>query len=143
MAVLYPSQEWCDAWKVAINGSERVAETGTKWGVGWNGSWVFEVLPGSGLEETHYVYLEPEPGTGKCKDSRELKDPSEVEAGFLCTGDYGAFKEVVKGEKDFIEGVVKGIFTLKGDMSKVMRNAKFIRAVADSISSFEASYLGE
>jgi hypothetical protein len=49
----------------------------------------------------------------------------------------------VRGEKDFIEGVVKGIFKVKGDMSKIMRNAKFIRAVADSISSFEASYLGE
>jgi len=50
---------------------------------------------------------------------------------------------VVKGERDFIEGVVKGVFKLNGDMSKVMRNAKWIRAVANSISSFEASYLGE
>ncbi len=143
MAVLYPSQEWCDAWKEAIDNSERVAETGKSWGVGWNGSWVFELTPGSGLEETVYVYLDPESGTGKCKDSRILKDSSEVDYGFLCTGEYGEFKFVVKGEKDFIEGVVKGIFKVKGDMSKIMRNAKFIRAVADSISSFEASYLGE
>lgn len=143
MAVLYPSREWCDAWKGAINNSERVAETGKSWGVGWNGNFVFELLPGSGLEETVFVYLEPESGTGKCKDARVIEDPSEVEAGFLCTGAYGDFKEVVKGEKDFIEGVVKGVFKMKGDMSKIMRNAKFIRAVADSISSFEADYLGE
>jgi putative sterol carrier protein len=50
---------------------------------------------------------------------------------------------VVKGKKDFIEGVMKGIFKIKGDMSKIMRNAKFIRAVANSISSFKATYLGE
>jgi len=50
---------------------------------------------------------------------------------------------VVKGEKDFIEGVVRGIFKLKGDTSKIMRNAKFIRAVSASISSFRSEYLGE
>jgi putative sterol carrier protein len=141
MAVLYPSQEWCDAWKEAINNDEAVAEHGKNWGVGFNGNFVFELLPGGGLEETTYVYLEAE--AGKCTDARIISDPSEVDAGFIASGSYADYKPVVKGEADFIEGVVKGIFKLKGDMGKIMRNAKFIRAVANSISSFEAEYLGE
>ena len=72
-----------------------------------------------------------------------LKDPSERDPGFFVVGKYGDFKDVVKGDKDFIEGVVKGIFKLKGDMAKIMRNAKFIRAVANSISSFPNEHLGE
>lgn len=143
MAVLYPSQEWCDAWKDALNNSDKVKEVAGAWGVGWNGNFVFEVTPGAGLEETEYLYIEPVDGGRQASDCRVIGDPSEVDAGFHCTGSYEEFKYVVKGERDFIEGVVKGVFRLNGDMSKIMRNAKWIRAVANSISSFEASYLGE
>lgn len=141
MAVLYPSQEWCEAWQNALNNDEAVAETGKNWGVDFNGNFIFEVQPGGGLDQTEYVYLEA--AAGKCSDARLVKDPSEVDPGFYVIGSYADFKPVVKGEKDFIEGVVKGIFKLKGDMSKIMRNAKFIRAVANSISSFENEYLGD
>lgn len=138
---LYPSQEWCDEWKNALNNDSAVAETGKNWGVGFNGNWVFQIEPGAGLDNVTYVYLETE--AGKCSDAHILDDPSEKDPGFFVIGSYADFKSVVKGEKDFIEGVVKGIFKLKGDMAKIMRNAKFIRAVANSISSFENEYLGE
>ena len=141
MAVLYPSQEWCDEWKKAINDSQAVAETGKNWGADFNGSWLFEIQPGGGLEKTSYVYLDAK--NGKCTDARLLQDPSGVNPGFHATGSYVEYKEVVKGKKDFIEGVMKGTFKIKGDMSRIMRNAKFIRAVANSISSFSATYLGE
>ena len=141
MAVLYPTQEWCYEWKTAINNSPAVAETGKNWGADFNGSWLFEIQPGGGLEKATYVYLDAK--NGKCTDARMIHDPSEVNPGFYATGSYVDFKEAVKGKKDFIEGVMRGVFKLKGDMSKIMRNAKFIRAVANSLSSFEATYLGE
>jgi len=138
---LYPSQEWCEEWKNALNNDPAVAETGKNWGVGFNGNWIFQIEPGGGLEKTVYVYLEA--SAGKCTDAQILADPSSKDPGFFVIGSYSDFKPVVKGEKDFIEGVVKGIFKLKGDMAKIMRNAKFIRAVANSISSFKNEYLGE
>ena len=138
---LYPSQEWCDKWKNALNNDPAVAETGKSWGQGFKGSLLFKVTPGGGLEKTAYLYIDAL--EGKCTDARMVDDPSEVDIGFLVTGTYVDFKPIVKGEKDFIEGVVKGIMKLEGDMSKIMRNAKFIRAVANSISSFESEYLGE
>ncbi len=138
---LYPSDEWCQKWQEALNNDPVVAETGANWGVDFNGNWVFELTPGDGLQETTHVYLEA--SAGKCSDARMLDDPQAKDPGFFVTGSYGDFKEVVKGHKDFIEGVVQGKFKLKGDMSKIMRNAKFIRAVANSISSFENEYLGE
>lgn len=138
---LYPSQEWCDAWKKALNKDPAVAETGKNWGVGFNGNWIFRIEPGAGLDKTTFVYLEA--AAGKCTDACILEDPSTKNPGFLVIGSYADFKAVVKGEKDFIEGVVKGVLKLKGDMSKIMRNAKFIRAVANSISSFKNEYLGD
>ena len=138
---LYPSQAWCDEWKEAINSDQRVADTGAKWGVSFNGNWLFEVTTGGGLEETVYLYLVAT--EGKCSDARMLTDPSEVEPGFFVTGSYTDFKPVVKGESDFLAAVVKGTFKLRGDMLKIMQFARFVRAVANSISSFESEYLGE
>jgi len=138
---IYPSQEWCDEWKIAINADEAIKKTGKSWGVGFNGNWLFVVTAGAGLEETAYVYLEA--AAGECSDARILENSSEVEPGFVVTGSYADFKSVVKGEQDFLAGVMKGTFKIKGDMVKIMRNAKFIRAVANSISSFKSEYLGE
>lgn len=138
---LYPSQAWCDEWKDAINADQRVADTGKKWGVGFNGNWLFEVTPGGGLEKTVYLYMEA--AEGKCSDARMIADPSEVEPGFFVTGSYADFKPVVNGEGDFLAAVVKGTFKLRGEMVKIMQFARFIRAVANSISSFESEYLGE
>ena len=138
---IYPSQEWCDEWKNAINNDEAVAKTGKKWGVDFNGNFLFKITPGGGLEETVYVYLEA--AAGKCSDARMLDDPSEEEPGFVVTGSYADFKPVVKGEADFIAAVVKGVFKMQGDIFKIMQNTKFFRAVANSISSFESEYLGE
>lgn len=138
--VLYPSQAWCDEWKKAINEDQAIAKTGGTWGDGFNGNWLFIVQPGSGLVETAYIFLDA--AGGQCSDARMLDNPDEVEPGFVVTGSYPDYKAVVKGEADFLAGVVKGTFKIKGDMTKIMRYAKFIRAVANSISSFESEYLG-
>jgi putative sterol carrier protein len=138
---LYPSQEWCDAWKEAINADQAISKTGQKWGVDFNGNWLFILTPGGSLAETVYIFLES--AAGKCTDARMLDDPADLKAGFTVTGSYEDFKSVVKGEKDFLALVVRGTFKLHGDMAKIMRFARFIRAVANSISSFESEYLGE
>jgi len=141
MAVLYPSNEWCQEWKNAINNSEGMAESGKNWGIDFNGNWLFEVTQGGGLDKTIYMYLEAK--AGKCTDCRLIESPSEVDAGFYCTGPYESFKSVIKGDNDFIEGVMRGAFKLKGNMMKIMMHAKFIRAVANSLSSFESTFLSE
>ena len=141
MAVLFPSNEWCQEWKKAINGSDAIAEAGKNWGSDFNGNWLFEITSGGGLDQNTYLYLET--SEGKCSDSRLIENPSDVEAGFFCMGPYESFKSVVKGERDFIEGFVKGIFKLKGDMTKIMLNVGFIRALANSLSTFESNFLGE
>jgi putative sterol carrier protein len=138
---LYPSQAWCDEWKEAINADEAIAKSGKNWGVGFNGNWLFEITPGSGLEKKTFVYLEA--SEGKCSNACILDGLPEGKTGFHVTGSYADFKSVVKGDNDFLALVVKGTFKLQGDMFRLMRNAKFIRAVANSISSFESEYLGE
>jgi putative sterol carrier protein len=141
MAALYPSQEWCDEWKKAINSSSTIREAGKNWGVGFNGNMVFEIRPGGGLETTSHIFIAA--AEGECTECKVIDDPLTVQYGFYVKGNHSDFKEVVKGNKDFLAGVVTGVFKLEGPMLKIMNHAKFVRAVANSISSFEAEYLGE
>jgi putative sterol carrier protein len=138
---LYPSQAWCDEWQTAINNDPAVRETGQNWGAGFNGNWLFEVTPGGGLEDTVYIYLAV--SAGECREAHMLADPAGADAGFHVTGSYPDFKQVVKGEADFIAGVVKRRFRVQGDVGRIMRNSRFIRAVANTFSAFESEYLGE
>ena len=141
MALLYPSNEWCQEWKNVINSSDATKEAGKDWGVDFIGNWIFEITPGSGLDKTTYVYLEAK--AGECTDARLIDNPSEVEVGFYCTGSYEEFKAAVKGKKDFIQGVVRGTFKLKGNMMKIMKYGGFIRTVANSLQGIDSEFLGE
>ena len=141
MAVLYPSNEWAEAFCKAINNDETCAEKGKKWGVDFKGDFLFELQPGSGLEKTTYVYIPLK--AGKCEGARLIDDPSEVDQGILCIGPYEEFKAIVKGELDFIDELIKGKLKLKGDMTKVVRNAMFLRAVSGLLKSIETTFLGE
>jgi putative sterol carrier protein len=124
-----------------MNNDQACVENGKNWALDFPGDFLFEVNPGSGLDKTIYVYANIK--GGKCLELKMLDNPGNIQPGFYVTGSYSEFKPVVKGEKDFIEGVVRGLLKLKGDTSKIMRNAKYIRAMAASISSFKSEYLGE
>ncbi len=141
MGVLYPSQEWADALSRLINESKAVEEHGKNWGAGFKGDFLFEIQPGAGLEKTTYFYLDFE--SGKARDSKVTEQKPNVDPGYVVTGTYANWKPVVKGQRDFVECVIKGDLKLDGDMAKVMRNAKFIRAVADALNKVDSSYLGE
>ncbi|MEW6442280.1 MAG: SCP2 sterol-binding domain-containing protein [bacterium] len=141
MGVLYPSQQWAEALAKAINGNAQAQELGKNWGTDFNGSFLFEITPGSGLNETQYFYLNLK--GGKALEARMVQGRSDVTPGYLVTATYADWKPVVKGQKDFVEGIIKGIFKVDGDMSKIMKNAKFVRAVANSLSNVPSEYLGE
>ena len=40
---IYPSQEWCDEWKKAVNEDQAISKTVGKWGVEFNGNWLFVI----------------------------------------------------------------------------------------------------
>jgi putative sterol carrier protein len=141
MGVLYPSQGWADALAKVINESKGVEEYGKTWGVGFKGDFLFEIQPGAGLEKTTYFYLNF--ASGKAVDSKVAEQRPNVDPGYVVSGTYANWKPVVKGQKDFVESVIKGQLKLDGDMGKVMRNAKFIRAVAEALNKVDAEYLGE
>lgn len=142
MNVLFPSQDWADAIAAAITNSKDTEEHGKNWGVGFNGSFLFEISPGSGLDKDMYFYMDLK--QGKASDAvMKPEKPTTIDPGFVITGSYGDWKLIVSSKLDLMEAIIKGTFTVRGDMGKIMRNAKFVRAVANLLSTIQTSYLGE
>jgi len=142
MTVVYPSMEWCQAAKSALNNNSELLKLGKKWGIGFNGDWLYELEPGGGLEETAYVFIRYK--AGECQGIKMVNDPSEVDAGFHVKGAYSDFKDLLMGKKEFIEGMVKAKFRkVKGDGKQLMRNAKFSKVFTETLRSVDAEFLGE
>ena len=141
MGVLFPSQPWADSLKKVLNEDKPFEEHGKTWGVEFKGDFLFEIQAGAGLEKTTYLYLNLK--DGKVLDSIIYEDKPELDTGYVVSASYANWKPPVKGQKDFIECIIRGQLKLDGDMGRFMRYAKFARALADALDKVDAEYLGE
>lgn len=142
MAVLYPSDKWCEAARDALNNNPELIRLGQKWGVGFNGDWIYEIEPGAGLEKTTYLFIQYK--AGKCQNAAMVSDPSKVECGFHVKGAYADFKDVMAGKKEFIEGMVRAKFKkVTGDGKHLMRNAKFSKVFTETLRSIDTVFLDD
>ena len=150
---LFPTTEFGRKYFEMCNSSEEFAKSGKGWGVDFNGDWcyVFENIPLEKVDmeklpenvkkeaeefiinNTIYAYYETK--DGKYLSWRPLKDPKDAEkAGFIYSGDYGFWKEILTGKTDPIKAVMSGKMKLKGDMSKVLKKMKFILAMQKCVA---------
>ena len=157
----FPSQEWFDAYKEAINNSDEYAESSEGWGVDFNGDFIFKVtnmpvddldidaMPediqdeldeyieehdGEGYVGHSYVGLED----GECTGAELIHGPDDVDAGFILEGTYDNWVELTKGNIGAVDGMMSGKFDLDGDMQKVLQytdSATLLTEVAAGINS--------
>lgn len=159
--VLYPSKEWLEEYCKMLNQSKEYKEAGKGWGVGWNGDFIFQIenipidkisvedLPADLAKElkeyvingTSYSYVQLK--DGECKGVGLLKDPKEVEVGFIQKGPYENWKKLTKGELDPTRALLARKFKLEGDMAKVMRYARAANLMTKISSSIKTEFIDE
>lgn len=159
--VLYPSKEWLEEYCKMLNQSKEYKEAGKGWGVGWNGDFIFQIenipidkisiedLPADLAKElkeyivngTSYSLIQLK--DGECKGTRPLKDPKEVEVGFIMKGSYENWKKMTKGEIDATRGLLTRKFKLEGSMAKVMRYTRASSIMTNISSSIKTEFIDE
>ena len=135
---MFPSQDWCDAWKVFLNDSEDVAKHGKNWGTTFNGNMLLEIQPGGGLDQKAYLYCEA--AGGSCSDVKVADGPDGFDVGFVVTGTYPNYVKVIQGKKDFTTSVLQGILKLQGNIALVMQNPKYIEAVSATFTKLDSEF---
>ena len=159
--VLYPSKEWLEEYRKMLNQSKEYKEAGKGWGVGWNGDFIFQIenIPidkisvedltadqAKELKEyiingTSYSYIQLK--DGECKGARPLKDPKEVEVGFIMKGPYENWKKLTKGEIDATRALLTRQFKLEGNMAKVMQYTRAATIMTNISSSIKTEFIDE
>jgi len=159
--VLFPTKEWLEEYGKKLNQSKEYKEAGKGWGVGRNGDFIFQIenipvdkvsvkdLPADLAKQMKeyiingtscsYIQLKD----GECKGTRVLKDPKEVEAGFIMKGDYENWKKMIRGEIGAIRGLLTRKFKLEGSMAKVMQYTRAATIMTEISSSIQTEFVDE
>jgi putative sterol carrier protein len=138
MAKEYPTEEWFEAWREAVNNNEEYAQKASDWGVDFNGDYVFGIESDDRLPEDKYFYIGLE--GGKCTGVEEIEDPSQVDVGFVYRGNYSDFVKLNEGDLDPIEAMMSGIFSIDGDMQKILQYSDSANVISEIGREIDTEY---
>jgi len=142
--IVFPSQDWFDAYREIVNDHDEYQEKSAGWGVDFNGNFIFKMteMPIDDLdmdampedlrtELDQYVNETGDEGyvglsfvgleDGECIEARLVESEAEVDNGFKLTGTYDSWVEMMEGEIGAVDGMMSGKFELDGDMQKVLQ----------------------
>lgn len=130
--------EWIDEWQGKMNASEEYEEAGQDWGVGFNGSFIFEVEPDAGLETPLYFFIDPVDGT--IKEARTTDSPEAEDWGFWFSGPYSNWKQLITGEVGAIDGLMSGAFNIDGDMQKILQYSQASKIMTGMAAEIDTDF---
>jgi putative sterol carrier protein len=132
---IFATQEWLDEIAKLLNDDPAYAE-GAK---DWEGDFLYIIEPDEVEPNPGYYYIDLY--HGKCRKAVILKDPSEVKAEFELSATYSVWKKILSGELDGNKAMMTRKMKLKGNITKVMRNAKAGQAYAKALAPLKTEYV--
>lgn len=140
VAYKFPSAEWTDAYKDAVNANEKYREAGKDWTFGAV-AMVIEQDEGIGISEDTGMILDVH--QGQCRGTEFVKGMDAVESSpFIIVAPYSRWKEVINGELDPIKAMMQNKLKLKkGHLPTILRFVESNRQLVESASRVETEFL--
>src|SRR5258708_11110290 len=104
MSFTFPSDEWAQAFKPAINASAAYRAAAATWSFG-PVALVAKADPAIGLPEDIGIWLELD--RGECRDVRMVDRAEAEKAPFCITGEYARWKAVIRKQLDPIKAMMQ------------------------------------
>ena len=135
----FPSKEWTEALKVALNNDRAYREAGKPWTFG-SVAMVVRSDPANGLEKDAGMILDVH--QGECRGARFVEGVDDsVEAEFVIVASYARWKEVIERKLDPIRGMMEGKLKLvRGDLPTMIRFVEPARIVVASASKVPTDF---
>ncbi len=115
MKIKFPSDEWIKELSRQLNASSAYEYSARA----WEGDFIFIVEPDGEYKETAYLYLDL--FHGKSPSARQLANEADQKAVYVIRAPFGAWRKVIEGKLDPIQGMMTGKLKLRGDLMQVMR----------------------
>jgi len=135
----FPSKEWTEALKVALNNDRAYREAGKPWTFG-SVAMIVRSDPANGIERDAGMILDVHQGECRCATFVEAVDDS-VEAEFVIVASYARWKEVIERKLDPIRGMMEGKLKLvRGHLPTIIRFVEPARIVVASASKVPTEF---
>jgi putative sterol carrier protein len=135
----FPSKEWTDALKVALNNDRTYREAVKPWTFG---SVAMVVLsdPANGIERDAGMIIDIH--QGECRGAKFVEEVADsVEAEFVIVASYARWKEVIERKLDPIRGMMEGKLKLvRGHLPTIIRFVEPARIVVASASKVPTQF---
>jgi putative sterol carrier protein len=125
MAFKFPSDEWIKELSRYLNDSESYERSAKD----WEGDFVFVCEPDQAYAETAYLYLGLHHGKSTGAEMMTSEDDRETE--FLIRAPFSAWRQVIEGKLDPIQGMMMRKLRLTGDMKMILR---YVAAAKEIVS---------
>jgi putative sterol carrier protein len=125
MALKFPSDEWIKELSRYLNDSESYERSAKD----WEGDFVFVCEPDQAYAETAYLYLGLRHGKSTGAEMMTGEDDRETE--FLIRAPFSAWRQVIEGKLDPIQGMMMRKLRLTGDMRMILR---YVAAAKEIVS---------
>lgn len=137
MAYLFPSAEWVDAFREALNSSEPYKVSAAK----WEGDFYFIVSPKGAIKEPVKFYLDL--WHGECRDAYIVEGEDDKKPEFIIEGTLDVYRQIFNHKLDPIRALVSRKLKLKGNLGKIMRSVKATLDLVNAAASVDTRYPDE
>ena len=139
MGIPFPSEEWAQLYKDAINTNPEYKTGAADWTHGVVALVVKAVPPA--LPEDVALWLDLDRGV--CHDAKLVTAAEAAKAPFCITGEYARLKQVIRKELDPIKGMMQGKLELKGDLPTIVRAVKASQELVNSCAKVDTKFVDE
>jgi putative sterol carrier protein len=135
----FPSAEWAEALKVALNNDRAYREAGKPWTFG-SVALVVKSDPSNGVAQDAGMILDVHQGA--CRGARFVEGIDDsVDAEFVIAGSYSRWKDVIERKLDPIKGLMEGKLKLvRGHLPTIIRFVEPARLVVASASKVPTDF---
>lgn len=130
MPIPFPSAEWTEAFKDAVNANAAYAAAGRDWTHG-TVAYVLKADPRIGTSEDMAMVLDLH--AGRCRGARYVPASEARDAAFVIVADYPRWREVLSGEIDPTKAMMQN--KLKVEKGHLPTLVKFVVASKELVKS--------
>jgi putative sterol carrier protein len=140
MAYTFPSEDWTQAFRDAVNANEAYSKAGKPWTFG-RVAMVLKADPARGVNEDTGMILDVHGGS--CRGAEYVHGMDAVEdAEFIIVADYDRWREVIEGRLDPIKAMMEGKLRLeKGSLPTMIRFVESSRQLVESATRVPTTFL--
>ncbi|MFQ6100571.1 MAG: SCP2 sterol-binding domain-containing protein [Anaerolineae bacterium] len=125
MPLKFPSDEWIKELSNRLNESETYEQSAKD----WEGDIIFVVEPDDAFRDTAYLFLSLY--HGRSPDAAMIGSEDEREAEFVISAPFSAWRQVIEGKLDPIQGMMTRRLKVKGNLIKITR---YVRATQEMVA---------